>query len=108
VRLVTVFDATLANMLGFTDDGNDERDAAARFVQRATTTLSAAGLDVTTVVLDGNPKRVLVEQAESWNADCLVVGARGLRGTTRILLGSVSTAVAARAPCSVEVLRRYP
>lgn len=106
VRLLTVFDATLANMLGLTDDGNDERDAAARFGQRAAMTLSAAGLVVSTAVIDGNPKHALVEQADNWNADSLFVGARGRRAVERILLGSVSASVAARAHCTVEVVRK--
>ncbi len=105
VRLVTVFDATLANMLGFTDDGNDERDAASRCAQRAAASLSAVGVTVGTVLIEGNPKHVLVEEAERWNADCVFVGARGLRRIERILLGSVSAAVAARAHCTVEVVR---
>jgi nucleotide-binding universal stress UspA family protein len=53
----------------------------------------------------GNPKSVLVEEAESWGADCVFVGARGMRGVGHLLMGSVSAAVAARAHCSVEVVR---
>lgn len=105
VRLVTALDVTLANMLGFTDHANDERDAASRFMHRAATDLSAVGLTVITALIEGNPKQVLVEEAERWNADCLYVGARGLRGIERFRLGSVSAAVAARTPCTVEVVR---
>jgi nucleotide-binding universal stress UspA family protein len=67
--------------------------------------LQAAGLTVTTVIRDGNPQRLLPTLAEEWEADCLVVGARGLSRVERFLMGSVSAAVAARAPCSVEVIR---
>jgi nucleotide-binding universal stress UspA family protein len=105
VRLVTALDVTLANMLGFTDDANDERDAASRFMHRAATDLGAVGLTVVTALIEGNPKQVLVEEAERWNADCLYIGARGLRGIERFRLGSVSAAVAARTPCTVEVVR---
>jgi nucleotide-binding universal stress UspA family protein len=48
---------------------------------------------------------VLVEEAEGWGADCVFVGATGLRGAERLLMGSVSAAVAARAHCSVEIVR---
>jgi nucleotide-binding universal stress UspA family protein len=105
VRLVTAFDVTLANMLGFTDETNDERDAAEHLSQRARARLSAAGMTTSAVLADGNPRDVLVEQADAWNADCLFVGARGLRRIDQILLGSVSAAVAARAHCTVEVVR---
>lgn len=67
--------------------------------------LQAAGLTVTTVVQEGDPKWLLPALAERQQADCLVVGARGLSRVDRFLLGSVSAAAAARAHCSVEVIR---
>jgi len=104
--LLSVFDPTLANMLGFTDDSGDECDAAARLASRAAAALGTAGLAVSSLVIEGNPKQVLVEQAEARGASCLVVGARGLRAVDRLLLGSVSASVAAHAHCTVEVVRR--
>lgn len=68
--------------------------------------LQSARLPATFHVRPGNPKDVLVEEAEHWNADCLFVGANALGGRMeRFLLGSTSAAVAARAHCSVEVVR---
>jgi nucleotide-binding universal stress UspA family protein len=67
--------------------------------------LRRAGLVASVELRKGNPKSVLVEEAESWGADCVFVGATGLRGAERLLMGSVSAAVAARAHCSVEVVR---
>jgi nucleotide-binding universal stress UspA family protein len=63
-----------------------------------------AGLSVTSVLEAGDPKERLVERAKAWNADCIFLGARGLTGMDRFLLGSVSSAVAMRAPCSVEIV----
>jgi nucleotide-binding universal stress UspA family protein len=57
------------------------------------------------IVRDGDPKHLLLEEANAWGADCIFVGARGLSRMQRVLLGSVSGAVAARAECSVEVIR---
>jgi nucleotide-binding universal stress UspA family protein len=79
--------------------------AAEVIVERATLELRAAGLAVASYVTEGEPKHELVKQAEEFAADCLVVGARGLTRMERILLGSVSLAVAMRASCSVEVVR---
>jgi nucleotide-binding universal stress UspA family protein len=62
-------------------------------------------LCATPVVLTGNPKRMLVEEAGRWGADCIFLGARGHSRFERFLIGSVSTAVATRAHCSVEVVR---
>jgi nucleotide-binding universal stress UspA family protein len=67
--------------------------------------LNAAGLKTDAAVKEGEPKRLLIAEAESWDADCIFVGARGLGRVERFMLGSVSSAVAARAHCSVEVVR---
>ena len=67
--------------------------------------LAAAGLTATTLVGEGDPKTVLVAEAANWVAHCLFLGAKGHNRLERILLGSVTAAVAARAHCSVEVVR---
>lgn len=67
--------------------------------------LKDAGLKITEVLKGGKPWKVLVEEAEKWKADCVFMGARGLGMVDRFLLGSVSSAVASRARCSVEVVR---
>jgi nucleotide-binding universal stress UspA family protein len=57
-------------------------------------------------ILSGNPREVLVAEAEAWRADCIFVGANASGGRLqRFLLGTTSAAVAARAHCSVEAVR---
>jgi nucleotide-binding universal stress UspA family protein len=63
-------------------------------------------LKVTTEVLEGQPKRRIPEEAEAWGANLVVVGSHGYGFWDRLLLGSVSQAVASHAPCSVEIVRR--
>jgi nucleotide-binding universal stress UspA family protein len=67
--------------------------------------VAQTGFKTETAVLDGNPKKRIVEDAAEWGAHLVVVGSHGRRGLTRYLLGSVSEAVAMRANCSVEVIR---
>lgn len=67
--------------------------------------LSAAGLLASEVVKHGDPVQVLVHEAEEWGADSIFVGTRNLHGLRHLLRGSVASAVAARAQCSVEVVR---
>jgi nucleotide-binding universal stress UspA family protein len=67
--------------------------------------VSLAGLKTTGAVLGGYPKAAIVDEAKEWGADLVVVGSHGRRGIERILLGSVSEAVALHAHCSVEVIR---
>jgi nucleotide-binding universal stress UspA family protein len=67
--------------------------------------LRRAGLRAAVLIRRGNPSDQILEEADTWGADCIFVGARGTRGIDRLLLGSVSSAVSARAHCSVEVVR---
>lgn len=71
----------------------------------AESVLRSAGLEVTSLIDEEDPKIFLISEAERWNADMIFVGARGLGRIGRLLLGSISTAVVARAHCSVEVVR---
>jgi nucleotide-binding universal stress UspA family protein len=68
--------------------------------------LRSAGLTVTYIVKEGDPRQTIIEEAEKWGADTIFMGSRGLGQFKRLLLGSVSTAVVARAPCSVEIVHR--
>ncbi|MGH9874800.1 MAG: universal stress protein [Pyrinomonadaceae bacterium] len=55
--------------------------------------------------LPGPPKTVILDVAEAWGADLIVVGSHGYRAWERFLLGSVSQSVVSHAKCSVEVVR---
>jgi nucleotide-binding universal stress UspA family protein len=67
--------------------------------------LRSAGLTPSGVSKDGEAAHVLVSEAAEWGADSIFVGTRDLHGFRHLLQGSVSSAVAAHAPCSVEVVR---
>ena len=82
------------------------RQEAGESVEQASAQLRAAGgLRVSTEVLTGSPKRMIVEAAEAWGAALIVVGSHGYQSWERMLLGSVSQSVAAHAECSVEIVR---
>jgi nucleotide-binding universal stress UspA family protein len=109
IRLVAATD-TLNVPASEAESGNVlhlENDWIATYTDKAAELLRKAGLKVETSMRSGNPNNVLVEEAESWPADCIFVGANaeGSR-LERFLLGTTSAAVAARAHCSVEVVRR--
>jgi nucleotide-binding universal stress UspA family protein len=67
--------------------------------------LESAGLTVELAVATGDPRRLLPQKAKEWDADCIFVGSTGHSRLKRLFLGSVASAVARRAPCSVEVVR---
>ena len=85
------------------DEGN--WDQVREIFQPSADKLKAAGLDAAVMIRRGNPTNELLDEAESWGADCIFLGPKGTRGLDRLLLGSVSSAVAARANCSVEIVR---
>jgi nucleotide-binding universal stress UspA family protein len=84
-------------------DGHARARLAAEAVERE---LTDAGLTAISIVREGDPKRMIVEEAQQWGADCIFVGAQGHGRVEKLLLGSVSSAVAARAHCSVEIVRQ--
>lgn len=65
----------------------------------------AVGLSVSETNSAGDPVHALINEAVEWNADSIFVGTRDLHGFRHLLHGSVSSAVAAQAMCSVEVVR---
>jgi nucleotide-binding universal stress UspA family protein len=76
-------------------------------VARAAEAVSRNGsVDVVTAVLRGQPALAIVEEAEAWGADLVVLGSHGRGVVKRFLLGSVSNAVAQHAHCSVEIVRQ--
>jgi nucleotide-binding universal stress UspA family protein len=68
--------------------------------------IAGARTEVTAKTLKGDPKIAILEEAERWGADLIVVGTHGYNALERLWLGSVSRAVASHAKCSVEVARR--
>ncbi|MFM8440268.1 MAG: universal stress protein [Acidobacteriota bacterium] len=82
---------------------SDRITATAETVSRS---ITAHGPASDYVVVEGNPKREIVREADAWAADCIFIGATSRKSKLgRWLLGSVSAAVASRANCSVEIVR---
>jgi len=114
VKIVTVLDRTFWTAMAnpqtsawaLVEPGEDGWAWALRAAQRVSQELRDVKLNAIPQVVEGDPKKVLLEEARKWNADCIFVGAKGLGAIERFLLGSVSAALAARAQCSVEVVRQ--
>ena len=83
-------------------EGLEERRAE---VEEARRLLRRDGLEADVRAVVGAPADVLVEEARRLKADLIVVGARGLNGAERLVMGSVSSKVARTAPCSVLIVR---
>lgn len=81
------------------------REVAESVLARAAGELTSQGVDVETSAREGDAANVILDVAQEQNADLIVVGARGLTGFERFLLGSVSSKLSHHAPCSVMIVR---
>ncbi len=115
VRIVSVLDTVMSvtpdptqpSVVKWVEVGDEKEWGWVRQVfEPSAEKLRKAGLVASVELRKGNPKSVIVEEAEEWGADSIFLGAKGMRGIDRLLLGSVSAAAAARANCSVEIVRR--
>lgn len=115
VRLLAVVDTVMAitpdrtqpQSLKWIEVGDEANwEQVRQIFQPLADKLCATGLDAAVMIRRGNPTRELLAEAESWNSNCIFLGPKGTRGIDRLLLGSVSSTVAARAHCSVEVVRQ--
>lgn len=60
---------------------------------------------VTTLTMRGNTKEAIIDEAEKFGADLIMIGTHGYNALERMWLGSVSRTVATHAGCSVEIVR---
>jgi nucleotide-binding universal stress UspA family protein len=79
---------------------------AETLASRALKLLSDKGIDAAIDLVSGHPQDALINAAQESKADCIFVGPHSAGNSfERYLLGSVSATVAARANCTVEVVR---
>ncbi|WP_339652639.1 universal stress protein [uncultured Maribacter sp.] len=119
VQILSVFESPVLATSGAVSMGgglgNYYEDALSRakksteeIVDRAVQVLKEKNprLSITTAVVTGWPKNAILEEAEAFNADLIVVGSQGHGAVSRFLLGSVSQSVAMHAHCSVMIARK--
>lgn len=82
-----------------------QRRAARREVEAAARRLRRAGWQATAEVRQGVPLAEVLKAVRAARADLLVLGARGIGGVARVLLGSVADGAVKRAPCAVMIVR---
>jgi nucleotide-binding universal stress UspA family protein len=113
-RLVTVIDHRLQSAVAWPSAYADQwviqhdkeaKEWACRMVEQQAKRLHEAGLRVETHIYDGDPKHILVKAAKDLAVDCIFIGAHGLHHANKLSLGTVASAVTARANCSVEIVR---
>jgi nucleotide-binding universal stress UspA family protein len=82
-----------------------QREAAEANVERVAEVLRSHGFEATTLVEEGYVKAKILEVADSWPADLIVLGAHEHSGLEGIVTRSVTQSIAKHALCSVEIVR---
>lgn len=103
--VLATLDPTMAAGGAAMGEGPDVSAVLEQAADATAESLRGAGLSAATQVVAGDPKSVLLSEAQQWDADCIFIGAKGHSRLDRLLIGSVSATIAARAHCSVEVVR---
>jgi nucleotide-binding universal stress UspA family protein len=83
------------------------RQVAESVLARESRALEDDDIEVVTHAREGEPADVMINVAQEEGADLIIVGARGLTGLQRFLLGSVSSKLSHHAPMSVMVVRDH-
>lgn len=74
-------------------------------VAHAAETLRRAGFKAESRVIETEVRSGILDTAEEWRADLIVLGSHGQKGLRKFLLGSVAEFVARHARCSVLIVR---
>lgn len=64
-----------------------------------------SSVQIRTLVSVGRPEDKIIEYANNLHADIIVMGSRGLKGISKLLMGSVSRKVSERVSCTVMIAR---
>lgn len=62
---------------------------------------------VSCCIREGAVWPVIIDRANEWGADLIVVGSHGRSGLSKFFLGSTAEAVAGHAECSVEIVKGH-
>lgn len=115
-KIVTVVDSVPDTFSFESNTTKASRQIHAReeLMREATAELNSMARDLITVfgpnrvsiqVCEGDPQKTILNVATAARADIIVMGSHGRGGLTKLILGSVSQAIALHAPCAVAVVR---
>jgi nucleotide-binding universal stress UspA family protein len=90
---------------GYAPELENQNEPARTLVEQAADQLRSAGFKADTAVEVGDVRECILDSAEQWGADLIVVGSHGKGGIESFLLGNVAESIARHAKCSVEIVR---
>jgi len=82
-------------------------EQAKSFLKNASAQLQSEGFqEIEIRVAEGEAPSKIVETAQQWSADFIVLGSQGRASLASVLLGSVTELVARQARCSIMIVRK--
>lgn len=84
----------------------DQLKQAKESVARTAESLRKAGFKVDSRVVENEIRTGILDVAQEWHADLIVLGSHGEKGLKKFMLGSVAEFVARHAHCSVLIVRK--
>ena len=119
IRIISAAEPVIVPIEPFAVSAEYLADAEKAAVENSNTAVSTAdttiheafpdiGHRLTTLVVKDRPVPAILEEAEKWGADLIVMGSHGYGFWKRTFLGSVSNSVVHNAPCSVLIVRPTP
>ena len=82
-----------------------KRDIAPRILDSALDILKPMRAKISTAIVEGVAEQSITEVASESAVDLIVIGARGIKGTKSLIIGSVTKSVAIRSPVPVLVIK---
>lgn len=101
----TVFGASEKTMQLYLEQWKKLEQEGLEWLRSQESEATKAGVKTEFTHSAGDPGRVICALAQTWEADLIIVGRRGLSGLGEIFLGSVSNYVLHHAPCSVLTMQ---
>ena len=85
----------------------DDNSAAKDILANAEARAAAAGVTYEAHLAYGDVTEAVLETAGSRQCDAIVMGSRGMTGLKRLMIGSISNAVAAKSLLPVMIVKRF-
>lgn len=89
----------------YVDELNKAREYGENVIKEAKETLSAVPNRSRTLVIEGRPEQIILEQSKELNCDMVIMGSRGLSALKELFLGSVSHYVVQHSAVPVLVVK---
>jgi len=83
----------------------EEVEEECKKISQRCTPLFSKGTKIKIEARRGNPKHTIIDEANSWGATVLFLGAKGRTQLDTSHIGSVASTISAHSPCTIEVVR---